>query len=416
MSFLVKERRNNFPSLTRIVAGHQAAYFDGPGGTQVPQQVIQAISHYYVTCNANAGGPFVTSQETDQTVDRMREATAALLGAPSPSTISIGANMTSLAFALARALSRTIAPGDEVVITDLDHEANRGPWQTLQERGAIIHSAAITADGRIDMDDFASKLSPKTKIVAVGCSSNSLGTVNDLAAIRRLTKAVNALMIVDAVHYAPHFPIDVVSMDCDFLLCSAYKFYGPHIGILYSREGLLHKLPTDKLRAQDDEAPYRIETGTPNFAALAGVTAAIEYIASFGQGDGLRARILDGMSVLHDYEDVLARKIYDGLAQMDHVRLYGQPFGEGLRAPTVSFTVNGMNSEDVAAYLGERGLFVWGGHFYAMRIYEVYQLEKQGGLVRVGISLYNTEEEVTRLLRAVQALSKKESLPGHTTR
>lgn len=409
MSFAVLEHRKDFPSLSRTVSGHQAAYFDGPGGTQVPRHVIQAISHYYETCNANAHGPFVTSAETDRVVDQTRAAAAALLGAPSPATISFGANMTSLAFALARALARAIAPGDEVVITDLDHEANRGPWQTLQERGAIVHSAAITADGRIDMDDFRSKLTSNTKIVAVGCSSNSLGTVNDLAAIRQLTRDVGALLIVDAVHFAPHFPIDVVSLDCDFLLCSAYKFYGPHVGILYAREGLLATLKTDKLRAQDDAAPYRIETGTPNFAALAGVTAAIEYIASLGHGDSLRERLLTAMATVHDYEDELARKLYDGLAAMEHVTLFGQPFGEGLRAPTISFTVAGMNSEDVAAYLGERGLFVWGGHFYAMRIYEVYQLEQQGGLVRVGISLYNTVEEVARLLEAVQALQ-----PSHT--
>ncbi|MGO0061396.1 cysteine desulfurase-like protein [Brevibacillus fluminis] len=406
MSFAVLELRKDFPSLSRTVSGHYAAYFDGPGGTQVPRQVIQAISHYYETCNANAHGPFVTSAETDRIVDRTREAAAALLGAPSPATISFGANMTSLAFALARALSRTIAPGDEVVITDLDHEANRGPWQTLAERGAVVHSVAITADGRIDMEDFQSKLSPNTKIVAVGCSSNSLGTVNDLASIRQLTHAVDALLIVDAVHFAPHFPIDVIELDCDFLLCSAYKFYGPHVGILYAREGLLDTLPTDKLRAQDDAAPYRIETGTPNFAALAGVTAAIEYIAALGTGTSLRQQLLTGMALVHDYEDALARKLYAGLSQMDHVQLFGQPFGDGLRAPTISFTVAGMNSGDVAAYLGEQGLFVWSGHFYAMRIYEVYQLEEQGGLVRVGISLYNTEEEVDRLLEAVKALNK----------
>ncbi|MGE5702540.1 MAG: cysteine desulfurase-like protein [Clostridia bacterium] len=407
MSSNLLERRNDFPSLSRIVSGHPAAYFDGPGGTQVPRQVIQAITHYYENSNANAHGPFITSRETDETVDRMREACAALLGASSPATISFGANMTSLAFALARALARAIQPGDEVLITDLDHEGNRGPWLTLQERGAVVHSVAITADGRLDMDDFAAKLSPKTKIVAVGCSSNSLGTVNDLAAIRKLSHSVGAWMIVDAVHYAPHFPLDVVALDCDFLLCSAYKFYGPHVGILYCRPGLLEQLTTDKLRAQSDEAPYRIETGTPNFAALAGVTAAIEYIASIGQGDSQREQILDGMKRIHDYEDGLARKLYDGLHAMDHVTVYGQPFGDALRAPTISFTVNEMNSEDVAAYLGELGLFVWGGHFYAMRIYEVYQLENQGGLVRVGISLYNTEEEVERLLEAIRLLKGK---------
>ncbi|MFY0542644.1 cysteine desulfurase-like protein [Brevibacillus sp. H7] len=400
----VRNCRNDFPSLARTVSGKQAAFFDGPGGTQVPNQVIDAISLYYKTCNANAHGPFVTSVETDETVKLAREAMAAMLGAPGPECISFGANMTTLAFALSRAFSRLLKPGDEVLVTDLDHEANRGPWQTLASHGAVIQSVRMTADGTLDMDDLSAKLSDKTRLVAVGYSSNALGTVNDLLHIRRLTRAVGALLIVDAVHYAPHFPIDVQQLDPDVLLCSAYKFYGPHVGVLYSRRGLLDRLPTDKLRPQDDDAPYRIETGTLNFASLAGVTAAVRYIAAFGSGGSLRERVVSGMETIHAHELALARRLYDGLQAMKHVRLYGQPFGEELRAPTVSFVVDGVDSQLAAKQLAEHGIFVWGGHFYAMRVIESLGLEEAGGLVRVGISVYNTAEEVDRLLEVVRAM------------
>ncbi len=401
----VRNCRTDFPSLGRIVAGRPAAFFDGPGGTQVPNQVIDAISTYYKTCNANAHGPFVTSVETDETVLQAREAMAAMLGANGPECISFGANMTTLAFALSRAFSRVIQPGDEVLVTDLDHEANRGPWLSLTQHGAVVRSVRLSPDGTLDLDDLAAKLSDKTRLVAVGYSSNALGTVNDLTHIRRLTRAVGALLIVDAVHYAPHFSIDVQQLDPDVLLCSAYKFYGPHVGVLYTRPGLLDRLPTDKLRPQDDAAPFRIETGTLNFAALAGVTAAVRYIAAFGSGETLRERIVSGMNVIHAHELSLARRLFDGLAAMNHVRIYGQPFGEELRAPTISFTVEGVDSQQAACQLAEHGYFVWGGHFYAMRVIESLGLEKQGGLVRIGISVYNTEEEVDGLLQVVRQMA-----------
>jgi len=401
------QSRQDFPSLSRVVGGHPAAYFDGPGGTQVPEQVIEAISAYYRTSNANAHGPFVTSRETDETVDRARAAMAALLGAESPDCISFGANMTSLAFALSRALSRLIQPGDEVLVTDLDHEANRGPWLRLAEHGAVVHSVRMKADGTLDLDDFRAKLSNKTKLAAVGYSSNALGTVNDLARIREWTREAGAWLIVDAVHYAPHFPLDLSRLQPDFLLCSAYKFYGPHMGILYCRPGLLDQLPTDKLRPQLDEAPYRIETGTLNFAALAGVTAAVEYIASHGTGDHLRERVFSAMERIHHYETQMAKQVYEGLSALPGVTVYGLPYHrDGLRAPTISFTVDGVHSHDVARSLGDQGLFVWGGHFYAMRVIESLGLEAQGGLVRIGVSLYNTAEEADRLITAVDRLTR----------
>lgn len=407
MTYDVVNRRKDFPSLSREVANQPVVYFDGPGGTQVPKQVIQAISGYYETSNANAHGPFVTSQETDLIVERTREAMAALLGAASPACISFGANMTSLAFALSRALSRVIKEGDEIIITDLDHEANRGPWLALAEKGAIIHSIPMTADGRINMKEWKEKLSPRTRLAAVGYSSNSLGTVNDLVTIREWTRDAGAWLIVDAVHYAPHFPLDVDTLDPDFLLCSAYKFYGPHVGILYTRPGLLDQLPTDKLRPQLSQAPYRIETGTLNFAALAGVRAAVEYIASFGNGSSLREQIVSGMTAIHTYEDQLARSLYLKLREIDGVAVYGQPFGDSHRAPTVSFTVEGVSSPEAARLLGEQGIFVWGGHFYAMRVVESLGLEERGGLVRVGISLYNTNDEVERFVNAIHTLVRK---------
>ncbi|MGC5323985.1 cysteine desulfurase-like protein [Brevibacillus sp. SYSU BS000544] len=401
------ERRADFPSLARTVSGYPAAYFDGPGGTQVPRQVIQAISAYYETSNANAHGPFITSQETDMVVDRTREAMAALLGAETAESISFGANMTTLAFSLKRALARVLKPGDEVIITDLDHEANRGPWLSLEEHGAVVRSIPMTSGGTIEMQQLHAALSSRTRIVAVGYSSNSLGTVNDLETIRKWTREVGAWLIVDAVHYAPHFPMNVAALDPDFLLCSAYKFYGPHVGILYCKPGLLNQLPTDKLRPQLSEAPYRIETGTLNFAALAGVTAAVEYIASFGKGSTLQEQLTSGMNKIHAYETFLAHHLYNKLCTIDGVIVYGQPFDSDLRAPTISFVVDGIASPKVAETLGDQGIFVWGGHFYAMQVIESLGLQEQHGLVRVGISLYNTLDEVDRLIEAVQAIASK---------
>ncbi|HWI60579.1 MAG TPA: cysteine desulfurase-like protein [Symbiobacteriaceae bacterium] len=406
MTFDVQRYRSDFPSLGRLVGGHPAAYLDGPGGTQVPQPVIDAIAQYYETSNANAHGPFVTSAETDGVVTGAREAMAAMLGAASPACISFGANMTSLSFALSRGLSRLIQPGDEVVITNLDHEANRGPWLTLAERGAVVHSVSMTSGGRIDMAELQAVISPRTKVVAVGFSSNSLGTVNDLATIRQWSRSVGAWLIVDAVHGAPHFALDVAELDPDFLLCSAYKFYGPHVGVLYTRPGLLDQIPTDRLRPQLSEAPYRIETGTLNFAALAGVSAAVEYIASFGEGTALRPRILNGMNRIHAHEMSVARHLYERLSAVKGVRIYGPSFDGGLRAPTVSFTVEGIHSADVGKHLGENGFFVWAGHFYAMSVVESLGLQDRGGLVRIGISLYNTVEEVDRCVDCLMALVK----------
>ena len=283
--------RSHFPSLHKVHQGHPMIYLDGPGGTQIPEPVIQAIVKYYHHSNANSHGVFANAIETDQVIHQMRESVASFFGAEGPDTISIGQNMTTLNFSLARAMARIFKPGDEVLITQLDHEANRGPWLTLREAGVKVREVALLKNGRLDYDDFESKINENTRLVAMGMSSNALGTVNDFKFARQLTYRYNAWLLLDAVHYAPHFSINVKEIGCDFLLCSAYKFYGPHVGLLYCKPGLLDRLPTDRLRTAGQAAPEAIETGTLNHAAIAGVTAAVEFIASMGTGSTRREKI-----------------------------------------------------------------------------------------------------------------------------
>jgi len=397
--------RRAFPSLSRTVNGRPIAYLDGPAGTQVPEAVIAAISGYYRTSNANLRGEFVTSRETDQLLADAREAGAAFLGAPSGREISFGANMTTLTFALSQALFREMKPGDEIVITQLDHEANRGPWLLLRERGIEVREVALRPDGTLDPEDFARQVTERTRLVAVGAASNLLGTVNDLALARRLATEAGAWLLVDAVHHAAHFPVDVQALDCDFLLCSAYKFYGPHVGLLYTRPGLLDRLRTDKLRTQDDEAPFRIETGTLNHAALAGVKAAIEFIASWGRGETLRERIVTAMDDIARHEHGIAAHYHDTVRQIPGVKVWGPDFSTPRRAPTVSITVDGVEPIDVARRLGEAGLQVWDGNFYAVRAVEVLGLAETGGVVRTGVCMYNTREEIDRLIEEIERLT-----------
>jgi cysteine desulfurase family protein (TIGR01976 family) len=398
--------RRDFPALRRTLGGLPLAFFDGPAGTQVPLQVSDAVTAYYRTSNANTHGQFVTSRESDALLLATRESVASFLGAPSWREVSFGANMTTLAFALSHALARSMAPGDEIVVTQLDHEANRGPWLTLRERGFAVREVALRPDGRLDPDDFARRVGPRTRLIALGLASNALGTVNDAAAARELARACGAWLLLDAVHYAPHFPLDVAALDCDFLLCSAYKFYGPHVGILYCRPGLLDTLATDRLRTQEPEAPFRIETGTLNHAALAGVKAAVDYIASWGEGATLRERIVDAMTAIAAWEGALAERYFEEVRQVPGVTVWGPDFA-GPRAPTVSITLDGMAAAEVAGLLGERGLLVWDGDFYAARAVEVLGLAARGGLVRVGCSMYNTPAEVERLLDGVAAIAKR---------
>ena len=393
-----------FPSLRRMVEGRPLAFFDGPSGTQVPQLVIDAISNYYSQCNANVHGEYITSRESDQIIHETRKRVAIFLGAPSWQEVSFGANMTSLAFSLSRALARTMKQGDEVVITQLDHEDNRGPWLALAEAGVTIKEVAMHPDGSLDPEDLARKIGPRTRLVAIGYASNALGTVNDLALARRLSKTVGAWMLVDAVGAAPHFVIDMAALDADFLLCSAYKWYGPHVGVLYARAGLLEELPTQRLRTQNPAAPFRIETGTLNHAALAGVGAAVEFLAGYGEGATLRERLVCTMNALEAQERALAMSYYDQVRAIPGVIVWGPDFSGGRRAPTVSITVKGVNSHELARRLGEGGVAVGDGHFYAARCIEVLGLENQGGVVRAGMSMYTQAEDVRRLVDGVAAV------------
>jgi cysteine desulfurase family protein (TIGR01976 family) len=397
--------RSDFPSLERKYKGHTLSYFDGPAGVQVPRQVIDRIVWYYSHCNANVHGYFVTSKESDQVVEEARRRAAEFLGASGPENISFGANMTTLAFALSHAVGRHLIEGDEVVITQLDHEANRAPWLGLRKKGIVIREVKMFSDGTLDYEDFEQNITKRTRMVAVGYASNAVGTVNDISRVEEMAHHVGAWLVVDAVHYAPHLLIDFDELGADFLLCSAYKFYGPHVGILCSRKGLLDQLETDLLRTQIQKAPWRIETGTLNHAALAGVSAAVEYIAALGDGENFRACIATAMERIRMHEGILARHFYDGLKEIAGVTVYGPSFDDPLRAPTVSFTLEGHSAAAVATFLGEQGLLVWAGHFYAIRAVEILGLADRGGLVRVGMSVYIRRSDVERLLDAIQVIA-----------
>src|SRR5271165_136252 len=313
--------RKDFPALTRHRSGPALAFLDGPGGSQVPRAVIETIADFYATCNVNTHGQFSPSQEVDRRMAAARDILAEFLGAEDSSCISFGQNMTTLNYALSGAIARTLQKGDEVVITQLDHEANRGPWLRLADQGVVIREVRLMESGQLDAADMAAKVTPRTKVLALGASSNALGSVNDIALARRLTRAVGALLVIDAVHYAPHFPLDVKTLGMDFLLCSGYKFYGPHVGVLYSRPGALDRLPTDRLSVQDPAAPYRFETGTLNHAAIDGVRAAVEYLASWGSGSSLRERIVDAMSGIAAHEHQLAKFYHDAVRSIPGVRI-----------------------------------------------------------------------------------------------
>jgi cysteine desulfurase family protein (TIGR01976 family) len=397
--------RRDFPALRGTAEGKELVYLDGPGGVQVSTAVIQAMTDFYQTCNVNTHGNFPPSREVDRRMQAARETLAAFLGAAGPECISFGQNMTTLNFALSAAIGHTLREGDEILITQLDHEANRGPWLRLRERGAVIQEVKLKESGELDLADMAAKVSSRTKVFAIGASSNALGTVNDLALARRLSRAVDALLVVDAVHYAPHFPIDVAAIDADFLLCSGYKFYGPHVGVLYSKPGALDRLPTDRLSVQDPAAPYRIETGTLNHAAIDGMRAAVDYLASWGTGGTLRERIVDAMHGISAYEHRLARSYHDEVRRLPGVRVWGPDFTSRARAPTVSITLEGHTAGAAATALGAGGVCVWDGNFYAARAVDVLGLAERGGLLRTGVSMYTTQRDITRLLEGLESLA-----------
>ena len=397
--------REYFPSLGRVDANNnQIIYLDGPGGTQVPIQVIEGISQYYIRSNANTHGEFVTSKETDSMMDGVRERVSEMLGSEGPKTISIGQNMTTLNYSLARALSRKFNEGDEVIITELDHEANRGPWKVLEEVGVKLIEVKLLDNGTLDYTDFKNKINDKTVMVCMGMSSNALGTLNDFVEIGNYLKDKNCLFLLDAVHYAPHFSINVQELGCDFMLCSAYKFYGPHVSFLYSKPGLLGSLTPDRLVVQDQEAPYIIETGTLNHAACSGVTSAIDFIASIGEGSTLREKLESAYRRISIHEFELAKLLYDSLQKEDKIKVIGQDFSSKKRTPTVSFVHNDFSPQDVCKKLASENICAWDGHFYALKAIQKLGLESTGGVTRLGVSLYNTKQEIDRVVEVIKNL------------
>jgi cysteine desulfurase family protein (TIGR01976 family) len=411
-------RRQQFPALQRTRAGLTPIFLDGPGGTQVPQQVIDAIVGYLTNCNANHGGAFATSRESDQVLTAAHQAAADLLNAPAGEEIVFGQNMTSLTLHLSRSIGRTLRPGDEVLVTRLDHDANVTPWVlAARDAGAQIRFIDIhPEDCTLDLDQLRRQLTDRTRLVALSCASNAVGTTNDVAEVTRLAHAAGAWVFLDAVHYAPHGPIDVQAWDCDFLACSAYKFFGPHVGILWGKRALLDELPAYKLQPVPDSLPDRWMTGTQNHEGLAGVVAAVDYLAGLPSATGWkddlpfasdRARqIHRNMAILQAYESTLAARLLSALAERPRFHVWGITDRKRLveRAPTISITLPDRSPEEMARFLANRQIYVWHGNMYAMGLSERLGLEDRGGFLRIGLVHYNTAEEVDRLVQALDEL------------
>lgn len=420
-SFDLNAVRSQFPALAQTVSGQPAIFLDNPGGTQVPQTVIDAITRYLVESNANHSGAFATSQRSDAILDEAHAAAADMLNARSPAEIVFGPNMTTLTFSLSRALGRLLGPGDEIIVTRMDHDANITPWVLMaQDRGVTVRWADFDVeDYTLDMAGLRNLINENTRLVAVGYASNALGTVNDVKTISAWAHAVGALTYVDAVQFAPHGPIDVQDLDCDFLAMSAYKFFGPHVGVVYGRYELLDGLRAYKVRPAPARPPGKFETGTQNHEGMAGTLAAIEFLAELGRQFGQpyadrfpglvgrRLHLKTGMTAvrLHDY--ALSAAILEELEALPGVRIHGIADRSRLdeRVPTVSFTWSGRRPRAVASALAERGIFVWDGNYYALAVTERLGLEEQGGMVRIGAACYNTVDEVRRLGAVLRELS-----------
>jgi cysteine desulfurase family protein (TIGR01976 family) len=398
--------RMQFPSMERVHNGFPVAYLDGPGGTQVPFSVADAVRDYLLHHNANTHWKYPTSRETDAMIANARESLATFLNGAADEIV-FGANMTTLTFHLARALGREWGKGDEIVITELDHHGDIAPWRAIeQERGVTIRRIKMRVeDGRLDPNDVASAITPRTKLLAIGAASNALGTVTDVAALAETAHAVGAKVFVDAVHYAPHNLVDVEALGADFLGCSAYKFYGPHIGILWGKRALIEALDAPRLEPAPQESPERLETGTQNHEGIVGAAAAVDFLASLSTGhrgtkrDALRATY----SILHARGQTLVTKLWNELGKIAGLKLYG-PKPDTPRTPTVSFTLRGKKTDDIALALAERGLFVSNGDFYASTVIERLGLVPDG-VVRVGCSCYTSESEIDRLIEGVRAIA-----------
>jgi cysteine desulfurase family protein (TIGR01976 family) len=405
--------RAQFPSLKLTLGGQTAAFLDAPAGTQVPRRVIDAFREYFETSNANTVGQFLTSRRTDEMIATARTAMADLFNCTSDE-VFFGPNMTTLTFALARGIGGDFKPGDEIVVTTLDHDGNVAPWRALEDIGVVIRQVDIReADCTLDMDDLRRKITPRTKLVAAGYASNAVGTVNPVAEIVRLAHEAGALAFIDAVHYAPHGLIDVRGLDCDFLACSPYKFFGPHMGCIYGKRELLLRFRPYKVRPAPAYLPDRWETGTQIHEGLAGVTAAIDYLADVGHhADSTvpadrRAALVSAYRTIRQHEMALAKRMVKGLLEIPGVRFYGisDPARFDERCPTVAVRVKELTPLACAKFLGDRGIFTWDGNYYALNLTERLGVEKTGGLLRIGLVHYNTAEEVDRLLAAMRELA-----------
>ena len=404
--------RAQFPSLSQTVAGQPAVFFDGPGGTQVPQRVIDAISNYLKISNANTHGAYATSQRTDAVVADARAAMADFFGCD-PDEVVFGPNMTTLTFAISRSIGRELGPGDEILLTHLDHDANVSPWRALEERGVTIRIVDINEDDcTLNLADLEQKINTRTRVVAVGYASNAVGTINDVKEIIRLAHKKGALAYIDAVHYAPHGPIDVRGLDCDFLACSSYKFFGPHMGILYGKREHLQRLQPYKVRANTNAVPGRWEWGTLNHECIAGITACVDYLADLGRqvestASTRRAALLAAYSAIQQHERGLAETLISGLLAIPGLKFYGirDLAKMDQRCPTVAVRIAGKTPLELATKLGDRGFFTWDGNYYALNLSERLNVEKDGGFLRIGLAHYNTSEEVQRFLAALREIA-----------
>jgi cysteine desulfurase family protein (TIGR01976 family) len=403
--------RAQFPSLQLEVNGHLAAFLDGPAGTQVPKQVIDAVQSYFLKSNANTCGAFATSRSNDAIIGSARAAMADFFNCHADEVV-FGQNMTTITFALARAIGRVLEPGDEIVVTTLDHDANVAPWRALEEMGMVIRQVDIReSDCTLDLKDFERKLNANTKLVAVGYASNAVGTINPVAEITKQAHEAGALMFIDAVHYAPHGPLDVRALDCDFLVCSPYKFFGPHMGTLYGKREHLLRFRPYKVRPAPDSLPDRWETGTQVQELIAGIRAAVDYLAELGRRSDAsvkdrRTALLAAYRATRRHEMTLLGRLVEGLLAIPGLRFFGisdaKRFEE--RCSTVSVRLANHTPTEVATFLGERGIFTWDGNYYALNLTERLGVEASGGLLRIGIVHYNTAEEVDRLLAALREI------------
>ena len=403
--------RAQFPALAQTINGHPATFLDGPGGTQVPQPVIDAISGYLRRNNANTAGAYATSRNTDAMIAEARRAMADFFNCD-PDEVVFGPNMTTLTYAISRSIGRELHPGDEILLTHLDHDANISPWRALEEHGVTIRLAEINEeDCTLDMHDLTAKITERTKLVAVGYASNAVGTINHAEEVIRLAHKAGALAYIDAVHYAPHGPIDVRALDCDFLVCSTYKFFGPHMGVLYGKREHLKRLVPYKVRANTNAIPNRWEWGTLNHECIAGITACVDYLADLGRrGDPSastrRSALLAAYKAIQQHERELMERLISGLLVIPGLKLYGihNPQRFNQRCPTVAVRIAGWTPLQLATKLGERGFFTWDGNYYALNLTERLNVEKDGGFLRIGLAHYNTTEEVERLLAALREI------------